>query len=59
MIQANATMELVQMELQKLLHDQSYLSSIKTEYENLYHVLDTGSASENTARLITEHLARK
>jgi lipid-A-disaccharide synthase len=59
MIQTNATKDLVQTELQKLLHDQSYLSSIKTEYENLYRVLDTGSASENTARLITEHLARK
>jgi lipid-A-disaccharide synthase len=59
MIQTNATKELVQTELQKLLHDQTYLSSIKIEYENLYHVLDTGSASENTARLITEHLAQK
>ena len=59
MIQTNAIKELVQAELQKLLHDQPYLSSIKTEYENLYQVLDTGSASENTARLITDHLARK
>lgn len=59
MIQTNATKELAQTELQKLLYDQFYLSSIKTEYENLYHVLDTGSASENTARLITEHIARK
>jgi lipid-A-disaccharide synthase len=33
MIQANATKELVQTELQKLLTDQIYLNSIKTEYE--------------------------
>lgn len=59
MIQTNATKELVQAELQKLLYDQSYQYSIKMEYENLYKVLDTGSASENTARLIIEHLTQK
>ncbi len=59
MIQANATKELVQSELNKLLNDLSYVSAIKSEYEIQYRVLDTGSASENTARLITEHVARK
>jgi len=59
MIQTDATKVLVQTELMKLLYDQTYLSSIKTEYGNIYRVLNTGSASENTARLITEHLAPK
>jgi lipid-A-disaccharide synthase len=59
MIQTDATKVLVQTELMKLLYDQTYLSSIKTEYDNIYRVLNTGSASENTARLITEHLAPK
>ena len=59
MIQTNATKALVQAELQKLLCDQSYQYSIKMEYENLYKVLDTGSASENTARLIIEQLTQK
>lgn len=59
MIQTNATKELVQAELHKLLHDQVYISSIKSEYEKQYQVLDTGSASENTARLIVEQLTRK
>jgi lipid-A-disaccharide synthase len=59
MIQNNATKDLVQRELQRLLNDQEYTSTIKREYEKLYQLLDTESASENTARLITEHLSRK
>jgi lipid-A-disaccharide synthase len=59
LIQTKATRELLQTELAKLLHDQAYVSAIKAEYEKLNEMLDTGSASENAARLITEHLARK
>ncbi len=59
LIQSNATKEFVQAEVQKLLHDEAYISSIKEEYENVHHRLDTESASENTARLITEYVARK
>ena len=29
---------------------------MKREYEKVYTILDTGSASENTSRLITEYL---
>lgn len=59
LIQTKATKELVQAELLKLLNDKTYIASIKGEYEKLYLLLDTGSASENTARLITEHLNKK
>jgi len=59
LIQTNATKELLQAELLKLLQDQAYVSAIKAEYKKLNEALDTGSASENTARLITEHLARR
>jgi len=59
MIQANATKDLVQVELQRLLNDQKYISSIKGDYQNLYQSLDTTSASENTARLIAEYLTGK
>jgi lipid-A-disaccharide synthase len=59
LIQGKATKEIVNAELLKLLHDQQYYSSVKSEYETLYHQLDTGSASENTARLITEYFSRK
>ena len=56
LIQSNATPELLQTELHKLLNDAPCISSIKAEYEKLFHLLDTGSASDNTARLMTEHL---
>ncbi len=59
LIQTKATKQIVDEELQKLLNDQNYISSIRSDYENLHRVLDTGSASENTARLITDHLVRK
>jgi lipid-A-disaccharide synthase len=58
MIQHTASNELVGAELLKLLDDASYNNSMKMEYERLYTLLDTGSASENTARLITQHLNR-
>lgn len=56
MIQQTANKDLVGSELQKLLNDTSYNSSMKTEYERLYSLLDTGSASENTARLIAKQM---
>ncbi len=59
MIQRNAKKELLQVELRKLLHDQVYISSIQSAYENQYRLLDTGSASENTAQFISEYLNRK
>lgn len=59
LIQDNATREIVNTELMKLLNDQPYKANVKSEYEKLYHQLDTGSASENTARLITGYLNRK
>jgi lipid-A-disaccharide synthase len=57
MIQTKATPELVDSELKKLLHNSDYASEMKREYEKVYTILDTGSASENTAILITEYLA--
>lgn len=59
LIQDNATREIVNDELMKLLNDQQYYAGVKSEYEKLYHQLDTGSASENTARLITDYLIQK
>lgn len=57
MIQSKATATLVDAELKRLLHDADYVSVMKHEYESVYNILDTGSASENTAHLITEYLA--
>lgn len=59
LIQNSATKEILEPELMKLLKDESYTGFIKLEYENIHALLNTGSASENTARLMTEHLARK
>jgi lipid-A-disaccharide synthase len=56
MIQHTANKDQLGAELLKLLNDTSYNSSMKTEYERLYSLLDTGSASENTARLIAQHM---
>jgi len=59
LIQNKATQKNLQNELLKLLNDQTYIAAVKSEYDKLYTVLDTGSASENTARLIAEYLTRK
>jgi lipid-A-disaccharide synthase len=57
MIQTQATPPLVDAELKRLLHDSEYVSRMKQEYENVYNILDTGSASENTAQLIKNYLS--
>lgn len=57
LIQTKATKEFINAELNKLLFDKTYSSTMTDEYESVYKILDTGSASENTARLIMQHLA--
>jgi lipid-A-disaccharide synthase len=57
MIQTKAMSELVNAELKQLLHNSDYASVMKQEYENVYTILDTGSASENTAQLIDSYLS--
>jgi lipid-A-disaccharide synthase len=59
MIQGNANVESVGGELQALLKDQSYREKMLKEYNQLYKTLDIGSASENTAKLITNYLGSK
>lgn len=59
LIQDNATKVILETELMKLLNDRPYRGFIKTEYENIYTLLNTGSASENAARLMAEHVNRK
>ncbi len=56
MIQTQATPSLVDAELKKLLHDSEYVSAMKQGYEHVYRILDTGSASENTAHLIVNYM---
>jgi lipid-A-disaccharide synthase len=59
LIQDKATKEIVNAELMKLLNDQQYFTTVKSEYAKLYNQLDTSSASENAARLMTEYLHQR
>ncbi|GHM99336.1 lipid-A-disaccharide synthase [Cytophagales bacterium WSM2-2] len=56
LIQDAAQQEQVNSELQLLLSDTHYRSTMLAEYSSIFKTLDTGSASENTARLMLEAL---
>ncbi len=56
LIQGEATVAGISNELKKLVDNGSYRTGILKEYEILYKMLDTGSASENTARLMVKYL---
>lgn len=56
MIQSNANPENVAGELTKLLEDKVYRQSMLEGYNQIIKILDTGSASENTAKLMVEYL---
>ena len=57
LIQEKATVDGIGQELSRLINDLSYRNSILSEYEKIYKTLDTGSASENTAKLMMGYLA--
>ncbi len=59
LIQGKANKDVAQQELEKLLYDTAYITTIQNEYKRIYDLLDTGSASENTAQLIWEYLSTK
>jgi lipid-A-disaccharide synthase len=56
MIQDDASPEKVSQELSKILDDQDYRNSILRDYDTIIRILDTGSASENAARLMLQYL---
>jgi lipid-A-disaccharide synthase len=56
MIQSDANPENVSLELSKILNDAGYRTKILDGYNQIIHTLDTGSASENAARLMTSYL---
>jgi lipid-A-disaccharide synthase len=56
LIQDDAQIEKVNAELQNLVANNDYRSTMISEYESIYKNLDTGSASENTAKLMLEAL---
>ncbi len=58
MIQTEATVTGISEELNKLITATDYRKKILEEYEIIYRILDTGSASENTARLMIGYLKK-
>ncbi|WP_276372479.1 lipid-A-disaccharide synthase [Chryseolinea sp. H1M3-3] len=58
MIQSEASPGNVSIELTRLLKDDTYRSKIISGYEEIIKILDTGSASENTAKLMVGYLKK-
>jgi lipid-A-disaccharide synthase len=56
MIQSEANPERVSQELKKILEDSSYRAKMIAGYDQIIKTLDTGSASENAARLMVGYL---
>lgn len=56
MIQDDASVEKVSVELNRILKDESYRSKMLADYDEIIKILDTGSASENAATLMTQYL---
>lgn len=56
MIQDHASVEKVSAELNRILTDDAYRNKMLSEYEEIIKILDTGSASENTAGLMLQYL---
>lgn len=55
-IQHDANAIMLNQELNRLLFDADYIDTIQRDYESMYQMLNTGSASKNAARLINEYL---
>ena len=58
LIQEDATVREISNEIVRLVADSAYRVRILGEYQKIYSVLDTGSASANAARLMVEYLKR-
>ncbi len=56
LIQKEATAENVIVELRRLVYDQFYRNRLLKDYDQLLDILDTGSASENAAKLMIGYL---
>ncbi len=56
LIQEDANVRDISTELERLVSDEGYRSGMDIEYEKIYRLLDTGSASANAAKLMTGYL---
>jgi len=59
LIQEQAIVEHVNAELRNLVENTTYRKGMISEYDGVYKILDTGSASENTARLMVKYLTHQ
>ena len=59
MIQSKATPDNVSAELDQILKNDAYRNKMIDEYKKIIQILDTGSASENAARLMVGYLSGK
>jgi lipid-A-disaccharide synthase len=55
--QANMTVPKLSEELNRLLSDDAYRAELQRSYDELYKILDIGSASENAGALMVQYLA--
>jgi lipid-A-disaccharide synthase len=58
LIQDEASVKAVGDELEKLVTDEAYKRTIQDDYNSVYQTLDTGSASENAAKLMYSYLSK-
>jgi lipid-A-disaccharide synthase len=58
MIQGKANPEDVSEELIRMLDNASYRANMLQEYDQIIRILDTGSASDNAAKLMTQYLRK-
>jgi lipid-A-disaccharide synthase len=56
LIQEKANKEELSAELERLVSDEKYRSKILNDYQQIIQILDTGSASENAAKLMVSYL---
>jgi lipid-A-disaccharide synthase len=59
MIQQDASTDKVSKELNQIMENKVYRNSILKGYDEIIQILDTGSASENTAALMINYLTRQ
>jgi len=59
LIQDAAVPTLLNDELSKLMTDQNYIKKMIEDYNQVFQILDTGSASENAAKLMLDYLTEK
>lgn len=59
LIQENANVQDISAELERLINDEGYRTAMTSEYEKIYRLLDTGSASANAAKLMIGYLKQE